>query len=134
MYNYQFLEENQSGDRLLSLYSPEEGYLKGNLFPELYSEYKNYQPYHLKPNDEQSRMMLEIGEITFAAHELNLYLDLHPDDQSMLTLFNDYRRRANELIREYEEKYGPITLGSDSLDATTFLWEADPWPFEGGSN
>lgn len=130
MNNYHFFGENHKGDRLLSLYSPEEGYMKGNLFPELYSGYKNYQPYALRPNNEQSKMLLDLSEVSFAAHELNLYLDLHPDDQSMLSLFNDYRKKADQLITEYEEKYGPITLSSSSMDSVPFLWEADVWPFE----
>lgn len=131
MYNYNL--NDQSGNRAVSLYSPEEGYMKGNLFPELYDQYKNYQPVILRAKDEQSKLLLELSAVSFASHELNLYLDLHPNDESMLTLFNDYRRKANSLIDEYETKYGPITVNSDSLDASPFLWEVDAWPFEGGS-
>ncbi len=131
MYNYNL--NDQSGNRAVSLYSPEEGYMKGNLFPELYDQYKNYQPVILRAKDEQSKLLLELSAVSFASHELNLYLDLHPNDESVLTLFNDYRRKTNSLIDEYETKYGPITVNSDSLDASPFLWEVDAWPFEGGS-
>ena len=131
MYNYNL--NDQSGNRAVSLYSPEEGYMKGNLFPELYDQYKNYQPVILRAKDEQSKLLLELSAVSFASHELNLYLDLHPNDESVLTLFNDYRRKTNSLIDEYEIKYGPITVNSDSLDASPFLWEVDAWPFEGGS-
>lgn len=123
-----------NSDRQLSLYSPEEGFQRGNLFPELYTPYKNYQPAVLKPNDEKARLLLEISEYSFAAHELNLYLDLHPNDNSMLTLFNDYRRKTDELINEYEKNYGPITLSSSDLVKAPFAWEEDTWPFEGGNN
>ncbi len=131
MYNYNL--NDRDGNRAVSLYSPEEGYMKGNLFPELYDQYKNYQPVMLRAKDEQSKLLLELSAISFASHELNLYLDLHPNDESVLALFNDYRRKTNSLIDEYETKYGPITVNSDSLNASPFLWEVDTWPFEGGN-
>lgn len=131
MYNYNL--NDRDGNRAVSLYSPEEGYMKGNLFPELYDQYKNYQPVMLRAKDEQSRLLLELSSVSFASHELNLYLDLHPNDESVLALFNDYRRKTNSLIDEYEMKYGPITVNSDSLNASPFLWEVDAWPFEGGN-
>lgn len=132
MYNYNFLND-RDGNRAVSLYSPEEGYMRGNLFPELYDSYKNYKPVLLRATDEQSKMLLELSAISFANHELNLYLDLHPNDESVLTLFNDYRRKTNTLMNEYENKYGPLTINSDSLNASPFLWEADVWPWEGGN-
>lgn len=49
----------------------------------------------------------------------------------MLALFNDYRRKSNELTREYEEKYGPLNISSNSLDGNNFTWATDPWPWEG---
>ena len=115
----------------MNLFAPKESYEKGNLFRDLYSQYKNYRPATLKPRNEQESKLYELSAIAFAAHELNLYLDLHPEDQSMLALFNDYRRKSNELTREYEEKYGPLNISSNSLDGNNFTWATDPWPWEG---
>ncbi len=116
----------------VDLFTPTEGFEKGNLFRGLYSQYKNYRPATLKPKNEKEKKLFELSAIAFAAHELNLYLDLHPEDQSILALFNDYRKKSNELIREYEEKYGPLTVSSNSLEGkNTFVWEKDSWPWEG---
>lgn len=115
----------------MNLFSPREGFEKGNLFSNLYSQYKNYRPAALKPKNEREKKLFELSAIAFAAHELNLYLDIHPEDQSMLALFNDYRRKSNDLIKEYEEKYGPLTISSNSLEGNTFAWEEDAWPWEG---
>ena len=41
----------------------------------------------------KERKLLNIQAIMFIDHDLNLYLDLHPEDQSMVTLFIDYRRQ-----------------------------------------
>ena len=139
MYNYNYFNDewyrsNQNEQyrniTMPSLYPPKEGYEKGNLFSNLYSQYKNYQPAKIKVNNEKEKLLLELSAIAFAAHELNLYLDLHPDDTSMITLFNDYRKQADELNRQFETKYGPLNISSNSLEKTPFMWEKDPWPWE----
>ncbi len=117
----------------LNLYTPEEGYNKGNLFADLYQGYKDYQPVKLRATNEKDALFLELSRYAFAAHELNLYLDLHPEDTTMLALFNDYRTRANKLMMDYESKYGPLTISSDEL-SNSFSWQKDKWPWEGGNS
>ena len=140
MYNYNDYMENDyirnttpnnMMNNQTNLYTPEEGYNKGNLFADLYSEYKNYRPVQLKAKNEQDSLFLELSRYAFAAHELNLYLDLHPNDNTMLALFNDYRSRMNKLMEEYEEKYGPLTVSSDSMNSS-FDWVSDAWPWQEG--
>ncbi len=116
----------------MELFAPKEAYEKGNLFKDLYTPYKNYKPYKLTPKDERQKLFLELSEYDFAAHELNLYLDLHPEDKKALNLFNDYRRRANELLEKYESQYGPLTVSSDALVKSPFLWEEQTFPFDKG--
>lgn len=115
----------------VSLAFPKEGYIRGNLFNNLYSQYKNYQPSKLNARSDKERLFNEMSENFFSAHELNLYLDLFPNDKSMLTLFNDYRVRANKLKDEYEKMYGPVCITSDVLNNTPFLWQTMSWPWEG---
>ena len=110
------------------LYSPKEGFEKGNIFMNLYNEYKNYQPASLKPKNDQEKMLFNLQAICFAAHELNLYLDLHPEDQSMITLFNDYIKKVEELTRQYESKYGPLTTSFEMNKG--FNWVEEKWPWE----
>ncbi len=117
-----------------SLFTPKEGYEKGNLFSDLYSQYKNYKPNKLRATDERERMLLEISEIAFAAHELNLYLDVHPDDSSMIALFNDYRMKEEQLTKQYEQKYGPLMVNSENSDTNYFAWENGSWPWERDMN
>lgn len=113
-----------------NLYTPQEAYDKGNLFANLYKQYKNYRPATLRANNERERMFLEFSRIAFAAHELNLFLDNYPDNSSMLRLFHDYSNRAEMLKEEYEKKYGPLTVSS-SNDTTPFQWVKESWPWEG---
>ncbi len=113
-----------------SLFNPKEGFEKGNLFANLYSGYKNYQPAILNPKTEQEKRLQEIQAISFAEHDLNLYLDTHPEDQSMVTLLNDYRRKCTELTKNYEEQYGPLTVSSEAMESNTYSWINSPWPWE----
>lgn len=134
MYSYQtesYLRNNQNS--MPSLYAPEEGYEKGNTFKNLYVPYKNYKPAKLQARNQREALLLELSKYGFAAHELNLYLDLHPEDRSVLQLFNDYSMQAKKLIEEYENKYGPLKVSSDVMQ-TSFTWQENAWPWEGGNN
>ena len=128
---YDYLYRNNMNMNNQNLYNPKEGFIKGNMFTNLYSEYKNYKPQQLIPKNEQERMLYELDSISFAAHELNLYLDMHPEDQSMVTLFNDYRRKLEELTKNYESMYGPLTVNSNEMENKTFSWVNTTWPWEG---
>ena len=112
------------------LFTPEVAYNNGNLFSNLYSQYKNYRPAQLSANTEKEKLLLDIGRLSFAAHDLNLYLDLNPNDESMLALFNDYRKQADSMISEYESKFGPLNISSNSLETGPFKWINSPWPWE----
>lgn len=127
MNNFNF---NQNMNNM-ETYPPTEGFEKGNLFPNLYQQYKNYQPAKLIPKNEQQKLFLEYLSLSFAAHELNLYLDIYPNNSTMIQLFNNYRKQAQSLKEEYENKYGVISIKSESLEQSPFVWVEQPWPWEG---
>ncbi|MBR4619176.1 MAG: spore coat protein CotJB [Bacilli bacterium] len=125
---------NMNMNTNVNLFNPEEGYEKGNLFKNLYSQYKNYNQKKLQAKDEKTRLWLDMSKNLFAQHELNLYLDINPNDESMIALFNDYRNKANQLKEQYEKSFGPICITSDVLNNSPFLWEEMAWPWEGDKN
>ncbi len=124
--NYNYYMNNDD----FKLFSPEQGYNLGNMFQNLYDQYKNYRPEPLKASNNKEKSYLELSRISFAMHEMNLYLDIHPEDKKVLKLFNDYRKMFVELQKDYEEKYGPLTVCSESLEKSPFMWEKDAWPWE----
>lgn len=139
MYNYNYdtwyhnmMRNFNSNNNMTGsfLFTPEVAYNNGNLFSNLYSQYKNYRPAQLSANTEKEKLLLDIGRLSFAAHDLNLYLDLNPNDESMLALFNDYRKQADSMISEYESKFGPLNISSNSLETGPFKWINSPWPWE----
>ena len=119
-------QNKQNNQNIMPIY---EGYIKGNLFSDLYDQYLNYQPAKLIPNNEQAELLLNVNQTTFAAHELKLYLDIYPNDSNMIQLYNEYQKKASDAIKAYERKYGPILADSPS-NTNDFSWEAYAWPWE----
>lgn len=113
-----------------NLFNPENGYNLGNMFADLYDPYKNYKPVGLRASNQKERDYLELSRVSFAMHEMNLYLDLHPEDRKILQLFNDYRKMFIELEKKYENEYGPLTTCSDALEKSPFSWVTYSFPFE----
>lgn len=127
-YNQPLYTKNNSPKEL---YDPYEGFIRGNLFPELYNGYK-VKPIELKPMNEQAKMLTTLDALCFTLTDLNLYLDIYPDDSDMLELFNKYREQIKTVQAAYENKYGPLTINSDANNTYPFIWVNDPWPWMGG--
>ena len=128
-HNNIFLNRENQVTNNQMLAEPYDGFIKGNLFNNLYQQYKNYRPTRLIPNNEQAELLLNVDQLSFAAHELNLYLDVYPDDTNMIGLLNRYQSMADEAIKRYESKYGPLSVNTPSNNST-FSWEAYSWPWE----
>lgn len=110
--------------------NPQEGFLRGNIEAGTYVPYKNMT--YIKPviNNERQKTLYKLQEIAFAAHELNLYLDTHPNDANAIRLYNEYNKQEKMLNDEYERKYGPVDLSdSEGLSMTPWAWIKEPWPW-----
>ncbi|MBR1679906.1 MAG: spore coat protein CotJB [Bacilli bacterium] len=114
--------------------SPEEGFLRGNLIKEEYDAYKNMTFLKLKPENEREQLLFKVMAYCFAINDLNLYLDVHPEDEEALNLFKKYAKESMKLESEYSDKYGPLTL--KEIQGTQFKWIENPWPWDkvGGTN
>src|SRR5574344_732011 len=97
-------QTNQSANN--NLVEPYTAFIRGNLFKNLYDEYKNYKPAELNPTNEQEQMLLLVQMYTFCAHELTLYLDNYPNDSNAIKLREEYNQEASEATTQYEQKYG----------------------------
>ncbi len=110
---------------------PEEAFLKGNFEAGTYIPYKNMT--FVKPiiNNERQRMLYDLQKKSFYAHELNLYLDTHPNDANAINLYNKYNREAKEIEMSYENKYGPLNLSDNNgLESAPWAWIQKPWPWD----
>ena len=111
-YNLPSYTENANGK---ALYDPYQGFIRGNMFLNLYNGYTDNN-LDINPTSEQARMLTSLSALDFATHDINLYLDLYPDDRDMIELFNKYKNEANIVRVEYEKKYGPILVISMGLE------------------
>ena len=109
---------------------PYEGFIKGNLFKNLYDPYKNYKPQQLNANNEREALLYQVMQYKFALIELNLYLDTNPNDKEVIELFNKYQRIEKQMCKQYESMYGPLTIGSEYLNNNNWVWNNSPWPWE----
>ena len=130
--NYDFYDDMNlygyvNNQNSLDLFNPYEGFLKGNAFKNEYIPYKDYKTYKIDITSEKEEMLFNISEYAFMMHDMNLYLDVNPNNQEALNKFNEYRNKTNELITKYERKYGPLLVFS-SDDNKSFNW-IQKWPW-----
>lgn len=126
-YNKPIYTEDANSKKL---YDPYAGFIKGNMFPNLYNSYKMDKPIDIKSTDDQTRLMIMLDALEFATIDLNLYLDVYQNDKDILELFNQYRTETNNLRKEYESLYAPLLTSSDALMAYPWAWDNGPWPWE----
>ena len=126
-YNQPLYNQDVTKTNILDPYS---GFIRGNMFLELYNGYKLNNPYEITPMNEQAELLTYIDSLGFAMIDLNLYLDVNPNDRDALELFNQYRTQNNEYVRQYESKYGPLLLSSNALTTYPWAWNNSPWPWE----
>ena len=114
-----------------NLADPKTALDRGNLFNNLYDPYRNYKYRPLKPSNKREELLYNILMHHFALTELALYLDLNPNNQNMLNLYNRYLDNKKKLVKEYERNFGPLTLEGDNVGTNDWNWSKSPWPWEG---
>ena len=119
--------QNEQKDMLL--FQPNEAFMLGNLFQDLYQSYKGFSNYCVQSSNERQQMLLNVQINEFVAHEINLYLDNHPNDGRMLRLYHEYVRRAKEARKEFENHYGPLAVQNTNKNIP-FQWIEEPWPWQ----
>ena len=110
----------------LIIVSPVEAFNRGNLFDNYFWPYKYVA--NVKPRNEKEELLLKVQMYCFAAHELNLYLDMYPNDLEAIGLFNQYKEEANKFEKMFESKYGPLEININ--ESYNWEWINSPWPWE----
>ena len=85
-------------------------------------------------NDESRRALLKkIQQYNFAAYDVLLYLDTHPDDKKAFEMYKELMAKYKMLLHEYQQTYGPLTI-EGAANQNEFNWYKSPWPWEKGAN
>ena len=86
-------------------------------------ENKNYE--------NRDDLLKKIMEYKFYVNDLTLYLDTHPNDRRALTLHNEYVVKLEEVTKEFEKIYGPLTI---ETVMESWEWAQNLWPWQRGFN
>ncbi len=115
-----------------SIINPVEGFNRGNMFNNLYNEYKKHS-YNLKVNNKKDELLYKIQIYNFAIRDLSLYLDLHSDDREKVKLFIQYNNELNELKKSFNGLYSPLCI-NEVNNENKWTWIDNPWPWDKGGN
>ena len=77
---------------------------------------------------ERERLLKRLSSYDFAATELHIYLDTHPDDTSAADALNVYETKSQKLRKEFEAKFGP--LSPSDKNGNRWAWISAPWPWD----
>jgi spore coat protein JB len=77
---------------------------------------------------EREIMIKKLSSYQFAAADMKLYLDTHPNDSETIKKMNEYKEKSESLRETYESKYGPLTT-NDTMK-NKWKWINSPWPWE----
>ena len=77
---------------------------------------------------ERDLLLKKIGACKFAVVDIDLFLDTHPGDSEMLKKREDYLKQLTPMVKEFEEKFGP--LSKDDTPNNTWAWVKVLWPWD----
>ena len=105
-------------------YDTEDALKRGTLFPGLDLPFMNI----VNTKDVTDTPLGEVMALCFVAHELQLYLDTHPEDDEAFATLKRMLNLEAEAKRRYVARYGPL-VPSDLAESERFDWLRDPWPW-----
>ena len=103
----------------------------GTLFKNIYKPYKKTPK--IVPETKEENLLLKIQAYEIALMDLNLYLDVFENDNSLTNLFKQYVDEKEKLVKEFEKEYYPLSPKC-SADNNKWEWVNGKWPWEGDHN
>lgn len=83
-------------------------------------------------NERNNRLINKIQNASFCLLDTALFLDTHPNDTMALAHYKKIRDIYSDLVEEYENQCGPLTISGNNFDK--WAWVKSPWPWEGDAN
>lgn len=81
--------------------------------------------------NDKNRLIRQIHSLDFSIKEMELYLDVHPNNQRALNLLRDLRRKRTALVAVYEQRFGNYIVTTDDVPIEEhWHWIHSPWPWE----
>ena len=62
---------------------------------------------------KKDKLLRRLSAMQFAMWEMREFLDTHPNCPDAKALYNAYKEKYDTLAKEYEARFGPLTLRSE---------------------
>lgn len=79
--------------------------------------------------NQQQQMLLDVQKLQFAALDIALYLDTHPNDPVALYRHKMYTEQLKQIKDAYEMEFGPMTIFSHEF-GDKWRYINSPWPWD----
>ena len=79
-------------------------------------------------NNGKNALLKKIQALSFAKVETELYLDTHPECKAALEYYKNTLEALDELICEYQNKFGP--LFAEGVVGDRWSWVDGKWPWQ----
>lgn len=84
-------------------------------------------------SSERLELLKQVQCYNFAAYDMLLYLDTHPEDKKAFKMFQELVKKTNDLKCEYEKEFGPLNQFT-TANQDCFNWLDNPWPWDKEGN
>ena len=78
----------------------------------------------------KDKELTALSESGFAALDLQLYIDTHPDDTEAIAVYNECVDAYEKAREAFEKKHGPLYSFICKSDPAHSSWVDTPWPWE----
>lgn len=83
---------------------------------------------------EQKNLLNHINAVSFAAYDVMLFLDTHPDNMEAKDYYCQLMEEREKAMSEYQTKYEPlVAAGTCACPNSNWTWATTPWPWERGA-
>ena len=78
---------------------------------------------------ERDKLLKKIMVLDFAAVDLGLYLNTHPQDERAISLYNKVVKKADDCRINFEKNFGPLCSFRSTSRNKNWTWVDNPWPW-----
>ena len=72
---------------------------------------------------------MEIQKYGIVVHDIDLYLDVYPNDENAIALRKKYYKEYTDLKDTYQRMYPPFDLCSNDINKVPFSWSTNKFPW-----
>ena len=87
----------------------------------------------MKINNKKDELLYIIQMHIFALKDLGLYLDINPNDNSILKEYLTIKTKLEDAKNKYQKLYGPLCQ-YDQINDNKWNYIDNPWPWDKGGN